>query len=651
MKEFYAPSEAVALKLPSLPDRPEDFTRLARNNGWRSALTSNGDPLARKRQGRGGGWEYHWTLFPVAAQRELQKREIARKSKETAQPTSRGVTADRVDWDWFERLPEDRKNKARFRLNVLEAVCALQRGALSKDRAVYAIADQQKVGKSTIFNWFKLVEGLDRKDWLPALCPRHTGRTKTVECDPRAWEVLKADYLRMEKPTFTSCYRRLEKIAEDQGWVIAPERTLQRRMQDIAPEIQILMREGPEAAARLYPWQQRDRTQLHALEAVNADCHTVDVWVNYPGEAKPVRPTIIVIQDLFSNKILAWRIDLAPSATAVRLCFYDVFRYHGIPDKAFLDNGREFAAKMITGGQKTRYRFKVKPDEMNGVLTDLGVEVHWTKPYSGQSKPIERAFRDFCNDIWKHPACSGAYSGNSPTNKPDNAGSRAVEFEDFVALIESGVAEYNARLGRNTDVCRQRKWSFDQAFAWSYERSPIRKASEEMLRMAMLSSKGVTARQPDGSVWLMDNRYHADFLWGHIGSKVALRFDPEDLHGGVHVYHLNGAYIGFAECRDKAGFSDIAEGRAHERNRRKMQKNLKERADLEVQLGWKEVADLEAQVRDEPSTPPEARLVRPVRPASGNVALEEEFIEEPAALDRDEQNIRMLRVLQGGRNE
>ena len=651
MKEFYSPAEAVAQKLPDLPVRPEDFTRLARREGWRSAVNMNGTPLSRKRKGHGGGWEYHWTLFPVAAQRELQKRNIVRQQKENDSAATRGQTADRVDWDWFDRLPDERKTKARYRLSVLEAVCALQRGALSKDRAVYAIANQQKLGKSTIFNWFKMVEGLDRKDWLPALCPRHAGRTKTVECDPRAWEVIKADYLRQTKPTFSSCYRRLEKIAENKGWTIAPERTLQRRMQDIAPEILVLMRDGPEAAARLYPWQQRDRTELHALEAVNADCHTVDVWVNYPGEKKPVRPTLIVIQDLFSNKILAWRIDLAPSATAVRLCFYDVFRTDGIPSKAFLDNGREFASKMITGGQKTRYRFKVKPGEMNGVLTDLGVEGHWTKPYSGQSKPIERAFRDFCNDIWKHPACEGAYSGNSPTNKPENAGSRAIEFEEFVALIESGVAEYNARPGRNTDVCRKHKWSFDQAFAWSYERSPIRKASEEMLRMAMLSSQPVTARQPDGSVWLMDNRYHAEFLWGMIGSKVVLRFDPEDLHAGVHAYHLNGAYIGFAECRDKAGFSDIAEGRAHERSRRKMQKIIRERADLEVKLGWKQVADLEAQVRTEPTAAPEARLVRPVRPASGNTALEEEFVEEPVTLDQAEQSARILRVLQGGRND
>ncbi|WP_245528436.1 transposase domain-containing protein [Gluconobacter morbifer] len=45
-----------------------------------------------------------------------------------------------------------------------------------------------------------------------------------------------------------------------------------------------------------------------------------------------------------------------------------------------------------TGGIPNRFRFKVKEDEPVGIMTQLGVEVHWTTPYSGQSKPIERAW-------------------------------------------------------------------------------------------------------------------------------------------------------------------------------------------------------------------------------------------------------------------
>lgn len=55
--------------------------------------------------------------------------------------------------------------------------------------------------------------------------------------------------------------------------------------------------------------------------------------------------------------------------------FGDLFRVYGIPDHAWLDNGRGFAAKCITGGTPNRFRFKVKPEEPSGILTALGIDI------------------------------------------------------------------------------------------------------------------------------------------------------------------------------------------------------------------------------------------------------------------------------------
>ncbi|MGC9445478.1 transposase domain-containing protein [Cereibacter johrii] len=49
------------------------------------------------------------------------------------------------------------------------------------------------------------------------------------------------------------------------------------------------------------------------------------------------------------------------------------------------------ALKVVTGGAATRYHFKVKEDDVPGLFTALGCEIHWATPYSGQSKPTERA--------------------------------------------------------------------------------------------------------------------------------------------------------------------------------------------------------------------------------------------------------------------
>jgi hypothetical protein len=117
----------------------------------------------------------------------------------------------------------------------------------------------------------------------------------------------------------------------------------------------------------------------------------------------------------------------------------------GIPGHVILDNGREFAAKAITGGAATRFRFKVRDDDLPGLFTALGCEIHWATPYSGQSKPIERAFRDLCDTIAKDPRFDGAWTGNRPDAKPEDYGSRAVPLEDFLRVVAQGIEEHNLR--------------------------------------------------------------------------------------------------------------------------------------------------------------------------------------------------------------
>jgi hypothetical protein len=44
----------------------------------------------------------------------------------------------------------------------------------------------------------------------------------------------------------------------------------------------------------------------------------------------------------------------------------------GIPVHCVLDNGRGFASKWITGGNATRFRFKVQAEDPTGLLVGLG---------------------------------------------------------------------------------------------------------------------------------------------------------------------------------------------------------------------------------------------------------------------------------------
>ena len=635
---FHTAAEFAALARHGMPGYPTDqsaFAKLIKREDWRRRLDQLGRPMARRRKGRGGGWEYSERLLTRAAQIWLEKCH-ARKNPASPDKMEPHGTGDA--WAWFDGLSEKKKEKARMRLSAIEKVEGLQRAGMSKRDAVGAVSEETGTAASVIFSWFKSIAGLPLTDRLPALAPRHGGRQRTAECDPRAWDVLKTDYLRLSQPSFTSCYRRMAAIAEAEGWTIPPARTLERRIErEIPTPVLVLTREGMDALSRMYPPQERDRTMFHALEAVNADGHKWDVFVRWP-DGEIGRPMMVAIQDLYSNKILAWRVDRSENADSVRLAFADVFRNYGIPDMVWLDNGRGFASKWITGGTPTRYRFKVKPEDPAGILTGVGCEVHWTKPYSGQSKPIERAFGDLCDSVAKHPTFEGAYTGNKPTAKPENYGSKAVPLETFLDIVGQGIRLHNAQPNRNTLVCQRRK-SFDQAFEESYAKSLIRKAGEEQLRMCLMAAESVRADRRSGAVRLLDNRYWSECLHDHRGQPLTIRFDPDNLHEGVHLYRLDGAYIGFADCIERAGFADTQAAREHGRNRNQFIKATKIAAAAERRMSLDDLARLIPAIEE--VEPPETRLVRPLFNGSAALKADAEIDTE----SQEESELLMFRQL------
>ena len=586
MKEWYSPAEIGSLALPGLPANRNALNKYLDREGWRERLNMAQAPLAKRRKGNGGGWEYHYSLFPRMAQAKLIK-----DSAPAAAPTTKEVKVElgRGDaWAFYESLPDTKKQKANKRYAILEAVSALQRGGETKDLAVFEASNQNGVSSSTIYNWLKLVAGKSKADWLPALAPHHSGRPREVECSPEAWEMLKSDYLRAERPSFEACYRRAKRAAVEQGWSVPPSRTMLRRMNnEISHAVQTLARHGADAVKQLYPAQERDRSVFHALEAINADGHKWDVWVEWP-DGEILRPCMTAIQDVYSGMFLSWRIDKSENQEAFRLSFGDMVEEFGIPEIAYLDNGRNFASKWMTGGTPNRYRFKIRDDDPVGILTSLGVDIHWTTPYSGQSKPIERGFRDFCDNIAKHPAIAGTWSGNTPLNKPENYRSKAVKLEDFIAVVEDGIIEHNTRTDRRTKVCQGR--SFQQAFAESYAKSPIQKATEEQRRLWLLAAEGVRASNKDGTLSHMKNRYWGEFLNDFMGQKLVVRFDPQNLHLGLHVYRLDGSYLGFADVIEATGFNDVNAARDHGRKRKAMIKGWKMALEAERSLSPDQVA-------------------------------------------------------------
>lgn len=591
--------------LPGLPSTERRVRSRAESDRW------NARPRAR-----GKGLEYAFASLPPATQAAILLRDRPAPINATCARSACWTEARiQAAWKRYESVKQPLKDAARRRLSALHAIESLQASGIGLMQSRAIVAEQlQREGvrgasAANIARWQDAVDGAHRSDWLALLVPHYAGRTATVEIDPEAWEIFKADWLRLEAPTAESCYDRLQRIATAKSWPPLPSlRTFMRRIERELPrQLRILAREGEEAMMRTFPAQERDRSAFAALDGVNADGHMWDVAVEFP-DGSIGRPIIVGWQDLGSGKLLAWRIGPTESSDLVRLAFADLVTTYGIPLHAWLDNGRAFASKYLTGGAPNRYRFKVRAEDPVGIITGLGVTVHWVTPYHGQAKPIERAWRDFCDRIAKHPAFAGAYLGNNPTNKPENYGSRAVPWEQFVAVVTSEIAAHNARVGRQSKVCNGR--SFDQVFSASYAAATIRKASQEQLRTLLLASEAVTASAQDGSVRVAGNRYWTEALSQHAGRKVVLRFDPMSLHDGVHAYGLDNAYIGYAHCVASVGFADTNAAREHALAKRQYRKALKTQLDAERRMDAAQVA-AQMPTTEVPTLPP-AGVIAPV---------------------------------------
>ena len=614
MKEWLTITEISDLNLPSLPRSEKSLDNYARAK-WRG-----NDDKARKVPGKTKPvWQYHISLLPDAARERLalihsapanDDRDLAAEARKTL-------------WDRYEALSQDHKDACEVRLKVLEEVERLKSSGLSAMDAIVANTRLANVSKSAYYEWRGMVSGHERQDWKAALAPIDKRPGRFAPCADVAWEMLKSDYLRQEGPSFSACYRRVEAMAKKNGWAFPDERSLRRRLdRECPPEVQILARKGRDKLKAIYPAQRRTRDMLHAMQAVNMDGHRFDVFVKLE-DGTVTRVYLIALQDLYSGKFVAWRVALSENWIAVRLVIGDMVERHGIPDMITLDNGRAFSSKWISGGTPTRYRFKVKEEDVDGLITTLGIELKWTKPFSGQSKPIERAFRDLTDDIARHPRCAGAYTGNKPDAKPENYGTRAIPFDEFVAHVNAQMAEHNARIGRKGGNCNGR--SFDQTFEDSLAKPStiVRWPSPAQRSLWLLAAEAIRARKGNGEIHLFGNRYWNRALTAYAGQKVTVRFDPDNLTKDLKVYTLSNQLICDAECIDDAGFYDAEAARLHAKKRGDYEKAVKAQRDAHAKLSAHELAEIYS--RGERATPePQRRKQKVTRLATSNLAVRPE---------------------------
>jgi len=605
------------LKVDGMPTTAQGVAHKAKVEGWERRRVSGV---------KGRVYEYNFFSLSVHDQARVLKSKnkimIGNQILDKPKPVEKNYCAEAL-WLKYEKVTDKQKEEAQKRAVVVIAVRQLVGTGCKTVEALEIVAQTHNEPQGNVRRWYYSTKKLEQSDLLPALLSGHSTRnysSRHFDMSPAAWDFFVADYFRLEQPAFNTCYQRLRDTAKDKGWKIPSDSSVRRKIErEITPQQAILWRKGEHALMQLYPAQQRSVEELSAMEWINGDGYLHNVFVRWHN-GEILRPKTWIWQDVRTRKILAYYCDVSENSDSIRLSLADVIEQYGVPKHVTIDNTRAAANKWLTGGVPNRYRFKVKADEPLGIIPMLGIQLHWSSVMfgkgHGQAKPIERAFSHggLGELVDKHPLLAGAYTGANVLEKPDNYNSKnAVNVEVFFKALEQGIAMFNSKSNRNTEVCNG-VMSFDEAFNASYQSSVIKKATAEQRRLLLLPSEAVTVR-PDGTFTIdaggsirgAKNRYYSEKLIGIRPNKVVIRFDPRNLHDSVLVYTLDGHFICDAQCLNRVAFGDTQAAREHKRQRTQFVKHHKSAAENQKRMSILEVQALLPDV-DVPEKP-ESKVV------------------------------------------
>lgn len=244
-----------------------------------------------------------------------------------------------------------------------------------------------------------------------------------------------------------------------------------------------------------------DKKDLDRFEAsFPGDLWQSDMLVGpyLPFNGRSHRTKLFLFMDDHSRLVLSGRFSFAEKLPNLELVFRDALRRHGIPIRAYYDNGMVYRA-----------------EHMKRIAAELGIHLIYTRPYRPEGHGKVEAL-------------------NRKIRSSFLAEARASRIESLEELNEAFAAwvhhEHNAKSHREIDMTPLDRWhqGIDK----------IRFATEDQINDAF-TWKETRKADKTGVVSLLGRRYQVgpDLA----GRKVDIRFDPESLHE-VEIW-AKGAFV------------------------------------------------------------------------------------------------------------
>lgn len=585
----------------------------------------------------------------------LKERERARAAHNAGEDAPKlnlppvPITApEEVDalWDRFNRATAKNQERARKAVEMLLIFDRMKAEGRHIDREIVPFL-RAEFGRGasapTLWRLRGVVDGQPRELWAPLLLAGWKGKTAVAEIPEAVWNYFMGEWGVTSEPDVQGCYDRATRWAAANGFDKLPScDTFARRIKALPLEVRTLLRKGPQALQDLFPSIRRDYSALAVHEYWCSDARKADVHCRWP-DGSVARPYLVAWEDLRTRVVLGWRIGKDLNADLVRLAFKDAAETaRALPRYAYLDNGREYAAKVMTGGAATRYRFKVKEDEVPGMLTVLGVETIWALPYNGREKPIESFWNTIARRVDMRAEFAGAYCGKDTVSKPEDFDrNKAAPIEAYMAAVAEEIECYHARAHRGDGMNgRAPRLLYEDLI----QSTPVRQVTPRALSCCLMRRENV---KPDrnGVFTVMGNGYWSKETVGLDRTLYTVAYDPEDLHRPLEISR-NGRFICTAQIAHKTGFRDSDAAREYKKSRNAWKKAVKLQADAARGLLRADLADFDDPTPDAPPAAPESgesrlplplpKVVEPLRAAEAMTAAPRPAPDDEEGLSDDE---------------
>lgn len=385
----------------------------------------------------------------------------------------------------------------------------------------------ESVSLNQLYDWRNRLD----RDGIAALVDKRGGQNRGTSSIPdEAWELFKSWYLTPQRRSIQMCYNQVKEEYPNIPSISAFERRVRKEFTEY-----IIMRyRGNYKDFRdALPYHERTKVDVESNEIWSSDHHTCDTFV-LDKRGNVVRPTLTVITDIRSTRVMAFRVrDSEGNTSVVKQCLRDGMIKFGVPLKFYTDNGKDYTSKELS------------QDYPDSLVNALGIKQILAQPYHGQSKPVERFFKTFeehCGKLFR------TYSGSNAVNRPDDTrmlNKKLAEkpytptIDQYIEVVSAYIEEYNstAHSGRDMDGKSPNAVYLENLHHKREVKNP------EVLRL--LCGRFITRTVGRNGI-RMNNTTFTEYegkLLPYYKKKVTVVYDPEDMSSLTVLEHESKRFI------------------------------------------------------------------------------------------------------------